>query len=551
MPTLRDYNMFKYLWYVGLSRSMYQLRIYVDCNKYVWPLIKDMPTDLYKLEYNNNDLPYLDKNILKYYRNISFDEKREIIIHKITELLGNLKPEELYNLETTVQYTYDTIDIYNVDDAPELYMINEFSALYGIFIERIHQYFYYIYSNNITELHTFFSNIRDSLMNQITISKKYNYICKSIINRLGYKITDILDIQVFDTHKISFTEYEYDFYDFLKTELSYNNNHNSHNNHEFTIQFENDLYYHARNDVIKICDEMIHDYTNANYISNIFKIVLYYYQIEHECGYLWQQDFTQHLETLQFYIDKIKKHVETSIIENTYTNLLFSIHTSHPNIPLIGEIDISTDNEIIDIKFTNSFTSRHVYQLLLYYNNVYPAWNIKKDLVVYNFKLGKKYTIHIDEHIYNYDILQWFCMTTGKLLKNIALCNNTSYYIEYNLGFVMCCPDKINKFLSYCYKPTIISYDTYTNDIHATSNQNESNTLYNKDCKVIDSKYIIRMLYLEKDTITLSFKDTYNLIFNNHNSNGDNNDSDNDDPIHTIKMLIDLLKKLKYTIVIV
>jgi hypothetical protein len=194
-------------------------------------------------------------------------------------------------------------------------MINEFSALYGIFIERIHQYFYYIYSNDITELHTFFSNIRDSLMNQITIPKKYNYICKSIINRLGYKITDILDIEVFDKHKISFTEYEYDFYDFLKTELSYNNNHNNdnhnhnnHNNHEFTIQFENDLYYHARNDVIKICDDMIHDYTNSNYVSNIFKIVLYYYQIEHECGYLWQQDFTQHLETLQYYIDKIKKH---------------------------------------------------------------------------------------------------------------------------------------------------------------------------------------------------------------------------------------------------
>jgi hypothetical protein len=216
--------MFKYLWYVGLSRSMDQLKIYVDCNKYVWPLIKDMPCDLYRLQYNNNDRQYLDKNILKYYKNITFDEERDIIIYNVTELLGNLKPEELYNLEKTVPYTYNTIELYNVDGAPELYMNDEYSALYGIFIERIHQYFYYRYSTENREnrssrendeMNTYFNTIRDSLLHQITIPRKFNFLCKSLLNRIGYKITDSIDIDIFDTHKNSFTDYEYNFYDFL------------------------------------------------------------------------------------------------------------------------------------------------------------------------------------------------------------------------------------------------------------------------------------------------------------------------------------------------
>jgi hypothetical protein len=379
--------------------------------------------------------------------------------------------------------------------------------------------------------------------------------------------TDKLNIRV--QRKLQVEEYKitneyrkdiYDFYDFLKSKIDENQK-------LFTIHFENDLYYSARDDVIKICDEMIADYDNPNYVYNIFKIVLYYYQIEHECGYLWNQDFTQHLDSLMYYVDKIKQYVAISIIEKRYIDLQFSINISHPNIPLIGEIDIVTEKEIIDVKFTNSFTSKHVYQLLLYYNNICPAWNIKKDLVVYNFKLGKKYIIHINENIFNYHILQWFSMTTDKRIKNIALChnesNNSDYYIEYNLGFVICCPDKIKTFLSYCDNPTIITYDRYDTNNNNQDNRHNTYDTYNRNCKIVDSKYLIRMLYLEKDTITMSFTDTYNLIFNNDianvndnnntdnsNDSNDSNDGDND-PIHTIKMLIDLLKKLKYNIVIV
>lgn len=459
LPTERDFNIFKYLWYVGLSRSMYQLRIYVDCNKYVWPLIKDMPSELYILEYNENDIEYLDKNILKYYKYLEpFEPEKEIFIHTVTDLLGNLRPKELYNLEMTIPYTYDTSELYNVDSAPILYMNIEYSALYGMFIEKIHEYFYYKCSNKTEKIYIFFSKIRNLLLHQITVPRKYNYVCKSILTRLGYKITNVLDICMFDTifqnnresnGKNSFTKYEYDFYEFLKSEINENQT-------LFTIHIENNLYYHARDDVIKICDEMIADYMHPNYVYNIFKIVLYNYQIEHECGYLWKQDFTQHLDGLQYYVEKIKTYVATSIQENRYNDMSFSIHTSHPNIPLTGEIDIVNDTEIIDIKFTNSFTSRHVYQLLLYYNNMYPAWDIKKDLVIYNFKLGKKYTIHIDENIFNYDILQWFCKTTKKCIKDIVLYVKNPYYIEHTLKIVMCCEKKKNTFLLYCDHPTII-----------------------------------------------------------------------------------------------
>ena len=63
-PTLEQYNEFKYLWYVGCSRAEYQLKIYVDKEKFVWPLLKDIPKDIYIVEYGKKDAKKL-RNSLK------------------------------------------------------------------------------------------------------------------------------------------------------------------------------------------------------------------------------------------------------------------------------------------------------------------------------------------------------------------------------------------------------------------------------------------------------------------------------------------------------
>ena len=74
----------------------------------------------------------------------------------------------------------------------------------------------------------------------------------------------------------------------------------------------------------------------------------------------------------------------------------FGVMTQHPNIPVIGIIDILEDKEkILDIKFTNSLDLKHIIQVLLYYNNLFPDWSKEKELYILNLKQGIKYKINI------------------------------------------------------------------------------------------------------------------------------------------------------------
>ena len=190
---------------------------------------------------------------------------------------------------------------------------------------------------------------------------------------------------------------------------------------------------------------MIEDYCN-NYKANIFKIVLYQYQIEKEAGNLWDKDFSKNIESLEPFIKNIEKYVEP--LEELET----SIKTGHPNLNIIGEIDVLfNNNKISDIKFSKSFNVVQVIQVLLYYNNLFPSWKEKKNLSILNFYQGKEYIIKIDDNLTNYDILKLLCDITGEKMTNLCFIYDLEttdifpnscevierYFYEYNLNFVL------------------------------------------------------------------------------------------------------------------
>ena len=71
----------------------------------------------------------------------------------------------------------------------------------------------------------------------------------------------------------------------------------------------------------------------------------------------------------------------------------FQVKNNHTNLPIMGYADIKYDNKIIDMKFTKKFQQSYVYQLLFYYNNMYPKWDIKPELEVIHLFTGIK-TVH-------------------------------------------------------------------------------------------------------------------------------------------------------------
>ena len=554
-PTLEDYNKFKYLWYVGCSRAKYDISILVLDNKLIWPLLEEVPIELYKI----NKIPKFNK--------LYFKSQPKQLNFGVTKILENIKPETLYLLEKKINftYTYDQIYMTNPNNIVEY---SEYSALYGIYIETIFKYFYtkknYTIENNIFK--KYLSNIQRGIL----VDKKYIKIIINIIKKLNFNLTDVFNLSMFNDYKNKFNNLEINAYNYLCTKIK-------HNLDEFTLIFENDVIINDSKTIIQICKKMIDDYDN-NYKINIFKLVLYNYQINNELGYLWSKDFIKNINSLNFYIKNIENY-----INKLNTKMEFSIPTKHPNLPIIGEIDILENKDtIIDIKFTKNIHIKQIIQILLYYNNLFPDWSVSKKLKIFNFFQSRVYTINIDSSLTNYDLLKILCELTKQKMVNClfvydlettSLDTNTCqiierYFKEYNLNFIASNGiininnkisteiemltginnqmiqngDRESKFrteidniFKYCYQPKFIAHNGNMFDHKILLNQNIFKNIYKN--QLLDSKNIIRLMF-NSDNYKLQnlyFKIVKNQkIKNYHRAEVD------------VEMLIAILKEIKY-----
>ena len=531
-PTQEDYNRFKYLWYVGVSRAKYDLSIYCLKNKKIWPLLKKVDERIYNC------------NIQKItYNRINFNNEKEKYNHGITGILESITPEDLYKFEELLNYSYETKKIFEIDET-NVVEFTDFRALYGIYIEKIFQYFQskkkYTLENNI------FYKFKSKLLIGLSVDINMVPAVISLIKKLGYNVTDTFNLDMFNKFKNSFSNKDTSTYYYLQDKIRLNNL------ESFTLIFENDVIRNDQKSIIEICDKMINDYGN-NYKENIFKLVLYNYQIEKEAGYLWDKDFSKNIESLDPYIENIEKYVET--LEDLET----SVVTEHPNLNIIGEIDVLfKNNKISDIKFSKSFNVVHAIQVLLYYNNLFPSWKEKKNLSILNFYQGKEYILKIDDNLTNYDILKLLCDITGEKMKNLCFLYDLEttdlfthsckvierYFYEYNLNFVLSSGvinihEPINPFITYLTGITneMIyngdSFDKFKEEIDElfkysidskfiahngnlfdhkilTENQFAGCILKNvKKSDLLDSRWIIRML---TDNDKTKIEEVYNKI---------------------------------------
>jgi len=392
-PTQKKYNEYKYLWYVGLSRAIDEMSIFIESDKFAWTELMNASSDSYKLI---GEKP-------KYTTHLMEEESRPKL-YQVTKLLENelFTEEKQYILEKNINCEIKT-DVLFDTITDEIFEHDDYSSLYGIFIENIFRYYYEKYRLNDADYQYKFNHFIDSF-----IKKNNNYLSIPEKHIKTYeklkKKYEIITINKLEEYKNELDDKQILLYNYL---LECND---LDKNEEIKIIKDNGVSIFDPNYIKQRCNNL----KNFEKIEkSLFEICVYFYQIEHECGHLLKYNFREHINSLKPYIDNIK-----NICKQNLKIKKFQVMNKHPNLPIFGVSDAVTDESIIDFKFTKSFSYLHIYQLLLYYNNMYPKWDKKMRLEIWNLYLGKKYTITIDNKYKNYMLNEYLCDTFDIKMKN-------------------------------------------------------------------------------------------------------------------------------------
>jgi len=486
-----EYEQFKYLWYVTLSRAIHKLIIYIRINHDIFYDIFDVPKNLYltnninklKNKYNlQNKLKNTDKPP-KYYE-----------ITKIINDLSYLTEEKMYSFLHDFKYTITKKQIYSIDNN-NIIEHNKYSALYGVFIELLFKAYYYKHNKKLNE----FIDIQlNKHQNIYVIEKKDKFnikIYKSLISK-GIICNKIL--YFIDNNNLTINEQNF---------INYYKKNVINDNQNIEIHIENILFKHDLNYLKDLCYLLL---LNENFELNIFNIALYFYQLNNECKYLLNYNFEKHIESLKNYFNYINEYSLSKFINN---ELIFDINCNNINLNLIGSIDFINKKGIInEIKFTKSFDEKNILQTVLYYHCLYNEWDKKKKLVILNLFQGYKYTINFSNNT------NWWlnCFISEMLNYKLDKCIfyfNDNKIIEYNSKYIFVnTEDNIMKILNICNLPLFIAYNGDLHEfkyIYNIYNKNKNDNKTDKIIKVLNLKNIDFNFNNKK----YNFLDLYNNTF--------------------------------------
>ena len=585
IPTEEKYKEFKYLWYVGLSRASYDLNIYIDRFKLPWNELKICPVNLYE---NENFKP-------QFVKELKFQEEIEPIYYTITDILNSKKlmnDQTLFNLDNVFKYTiekvkifehdiHDIHDIHNEqeDENPpkDIKNYKEYSALYGMYIENI---FNYYYNQKFNKTADFIIKLNKMMDNTIVIPKNLVSGYKILKLRCPFITKNLIKLSDFSSIKNQFKKNEEEIYSYLCETLNYNYQ------KEFFIYCENDVIIIPKKELKELINEINNAKININ--KNIFRITLFYYQLNHEMAYLWKSDLTEEFNDMEYYTQKVIRFIKKTEFTEQFT---FHPTYKHSKLPIVGELDMLNENSIVDIKFSNNLNIKHILQVLLYNHLIDPTFEKEYKLELWNFHLGNKYIIKINKSYTcsdTYKILKILSRSLCKKLENMIFIYDLKttglsyankkidiierHFEEYTIGIVPSSglikpvvpfiPFNITKMtgitkelvdqssnnntmddfkkemtdlLEYCYKPIFIAHNGNNFDHKIMIDKNL--ITYDK-CKLLDSRVIIK-LFFNDPIADKSLNDIYQYLFKIKTPL---NRAPND-----VKMLISIFKKLNIT----
>lgn len=402
MPNEKKYNEFKYLWYVALSRACYKMHIYIDKIKNAWFEIKNCPIRYFKIE--NQPFRMLDK--------MRFKDEIKPSYFPVTELLGSKKyfdDKHFYVFEKIIQYKLEEEDFDNFDQK-NIYEYDQYPALYGMFIENIFNYYYNV---KLKQEPDFIVKLQNILENTILVPKNMVGGYKMLRLRCPFIVKDLVKLSDFDGIKNTFQKREQELIHYIinMVEKDYDK--------EFFLDCYNDVSHYSRDFLLKLIQKCKNEHQKYNLEDIhycIFQITLYSYQRINETAYLWKTDFTPHLASLEYTVQKVKEIAEST----SHKKCIFHPLLKHSKLPIVGELDILTDDTIIDIKFTKSCSQKHIIQLILYHTLISPDLETQYHLECWNFFTGKKYKILLEKDKFmNYELLKLLSVIIQQKLKNM------------------------------------------------------------------------------------------------------------------------------------
>ena len=391
-PTQKEYEEFKYLWYVSLSRAKYNLIIYVDCTKYIFWDFFNINKKYYKLF-----TPYNLGHHEKPKHNVPILPKSSI-----TDIISDnnyFNDNTFYEFNEKFKYTIEKIKLYNIDDIDDILEHYNYSCLYGLFIEKLFMFYYY---KNKNDINTFITLEKTRINNIIIMPESFRIIFYHLQNKNIINSDKSVYIPFLDNININLSSKEHEFISILKKE--------SKNKSDFIkVYIENDLFVWDQTYLFSLYDSLLLNNNNENII---FTITLYLYQVENECKYMLKYDFSQHLLSLSNYFIKLDN------LTKNYNDFYFQVLKENIHINLVGVIDILHINKIIELKFIQEINEKHIIQVLLYYNNYSINWEIKKDIEIWNLLDGYKYCITFNDNFTNWDLNCFMCKILNIKMKN-------------------------------------------------------------------------------------------------------------------------------------
>ncbi len=401
-PTSKDYNNFRYLWYVGLSRACDDMIIYTDVNKNVWYELAKCNTQFYKL---------MGKQI-KFIEPIF--EKKTKRPSAITELL---KTKEIFTEETILDLKeYLNFEIKeekifkDKDYDNEIINFEEYSSLYGKFIEQIFEYFY---CEKFNKVYMFAQLSKQYISNRICLSKKFRPYISTFLAKIGKTPIQLIELEFVNEIKNDFDINDKEIYEEILLKLK------EKNMDVFSIYIPNELVYDNPDEILQIINNIE---KKQNIIYNLFLLNLYFYQYNNEAKYLWKQkeDIYEKFKSVDYIIENIKNYVNS--FEDS--DLVFQLPISSKYLnDFVGIIDCydKQNKNIIELKFVKNTSIVHFLQVFFY--NIIKNNNIKnlETMTLINFYEGIKYTIKIKKNIKYFDLLLKLSKILKTPIKNLVI----------------------------------------------------------------------------------------------------------------------------------
>ena len=367
-PTKEDYNIFKYLWYVAFTRAINKLIIYVDKTKDIFPFIEEVPKDLY------------NSNIKLKITEIELDKDTKDLSFPIVDTINNNKyfnENNYYRFENEFRYTTEKEQLFKLDSDDEIYEFNKYSALYGCFFQELFNFYWFINNKSIDDyIDSGISKLQDIIcFSNKKEYDKYSYAISLLKKRCLIDSNNIINIKSIEDNKYKLNEIEVFFYTYIKSKI------NIKNKNYIKIIISIDLceydkeYYSSLYKSLKTAD---------NIEADIYKIVLYKYQIDNECKRYLYFDWSNHLSSISHYYS----HINNITINKSNYNLNVETRNNHLNLHGIIDIFDYKNKNIIELKFSKNIDIKYILQTMLYNNNYY----FENKMEIINLMTGIKYT---------------------------------------------------------------------------------------------------------------------------------------------------------------